>query len=273
LNDTIRTTAILMLLTSILTLFTALKGIFYSQMYMDLVLVGALSSFAAAGAVNQDLLSGLCGLVLFVLSLILLKSKNYKLLIIALGLVGYIFYGYAIYTFGVLLTPLYLVYIATFTLSVYCLIMGIASFSCREVVNQLRLGKGVRTAIGVFLFAMSTVLSLKWISDILLTRLQAQPELYLVAAMDLGVALPAIGVSAVMIAKNKGYGILLSGIALIKTFTLCLSVAIGTFIAPYFDLPADYDTFCFFTVLAVVSLVLTVIYIRGISVASPQECK
>lgn len=255
---------ILMLAASILTIITALIGVLYSDIYMDLVLQGQMSNFVAAGAINQDLLSIPCGVALFVLSIMNYKRRSYKLLVFALGLVGYIFYGYAVYTFGIMRTPLYLAYIAIFILSVYSLIMGLLSFNSKKVYAELGLSKHIGKTIGLFLIIMVSILSLKWVVDILQGNLQqTQPELYLIAAMDLGLALPAIGVAAVMLLRSKAYGILLSGIALVKIFTLCLSVAIGTFIAPYFDLKPDYSSFAFFSALALVSLVLKILYLRG----------
>lgn len=266
LNDRISIASVLMMLTSGLTLIAASAGVFHSTIYIDLIAEGRASNFAVAGAVNQDILSIPVALLLFALSAMVLRKRNYKLLIVALGLVAYILYGYAVYTFGMMVTPLYLAYIAIFALSVYSIIIGLLSFDSRKVAERLRLGRPIRVLIGVFFVLMTSVLSSKWISDILLNSFrQTQPELYIIAAMDLGVALPAIGVAAAMILAGQPYGVLLSGIALIKILTLCISVALGTFIAPHYGLPADYGTLAFFALLAVISLILKAIYIQGLS--------
>lgn len=266
-DNKVRSVTILMLIMSVLTLIAALTGLLYSGIYKDLLNGQTPSDFAVAGSVNQDLLAIPCSLALLVISILLLKKVRYKLYTVALGLVGYIFYGYAVYTFGPMVTPLYLIYISIFALSVYCLILGVLSFNSLVLSHKVKLRKGIRNTIGIFLLIMSAVMSIKWILDILLQNFsETQPELYLIAAMDLGVVLPACGVIAIMILKNKTYGIILSGIALIKVFTLCLSVAVGVFITPYFDLPVDYYTFSFFALLSAISLILIGLYLRRIEV-------
>lgn len=257
-DSKIRIVLILLIITSILTLIAALTGIFNNGIYKELLNGQTSSDFAVAGSVNQDLLAIPCSLALLVISILLFKKASYKLYIVSLGLVGYIFYGYAVYTFGPVVTPLYLIYIAIFALSVYCLILGILSFNRPELLKEIKLRKSIRNTIGLFLLIMTAVMSIKWISDIMLKSFNVtQPELYLIAGMDLGIVLPACGIIAIMILKNKAYGIILSGIALIKVFTLCLSVTVGTFIAPYFNLPVDYGTFYFFALLSAISLILS----------------
>ena len=260
----IKVVSLLMIVTSILTIIVACIGVVNSKIYKNLTNGEIASDFAVAGSVNQDLLSIVCGLLLFIFSCYLIRKSHFKLLVISLGLVGYIFYCYALYTFGIMQTPLYLAYIAIFVLSVYILIMGVLSLNSAEVVKRIWLKKRIRIAIGVFLILVSTFMSIKWISDILL--MQIQKDVSLIAAMDLGVVLPACLVFAIMIIKNKAYGIILSGVALVKVFSLCLSIALGTFIAPYFNLSPDYEAFAFFSALAVVSLLLFILYLKGIRV-------
>ncbi len=265
LNHNLKTTSILMIIISILTLITSIVGVFYDKIYLDLMEEGYLTSFAVAGSVNQDILSIICGFGLLAMALMLLKNSSYKLLITAMGLLGYIFYGYGVYTFGIMLTPFYLMYIIIFALSIYCFAFGFLSIDAKKIADKIKLSTGLGKSIGIFFVIMATVLSIKWIVDILTKSLsETQPELYLIAAMDLTFALPVICFAGIMLLRRKLYGILLSGIALIKIFTLCLSVAIGTFIAPRYDLAADYGTFYFFSLLTAISLTFMILYLREI---------
>jgi hypothetical protein len=254
-----------MFIISILTIIVSSIGIFYSKIYKDLVNTGKISEFVFVGSVNQDLLSLLNAVLLLIISSMLLKRNYYKLYILALGLVSYIFYSYSVYTFGGMLTPLYLIYIVIFTLSVYCLIIGGLSFNSKEIGKKLKMEKRIRNSIGIFLIVMVTIMSIKWVSDILSGSFKyIQPELYLIAAMDLGVVLPAYGVFAFMILKNNIYGVIFSGISLINIFTLCFSIVLGTFIAPHFGVPFDYTVLYFFSVLTIVSFIFITLYMTRI---------
>lgn len=228
---------------------------------------GEISEFVFAGSINQDLVSLLNAVLLSIISGILLKRNYYKLYILALGLVSYIFYSYSVYTFGGLLTPIYIIYIAIFTLPVYCLIIGVLSFDNKEICEKVRLEKRIRNFISIFLIVMVVIMSIKWVSDILLSSFKyTRPELYIITAMDLGVVLPAYGVFAFMILKNNIYGLIFSGISLINIFTLCFSIVLGTFIASLFGADFDYAGLYFFSVLTVVSFILITLYMKKIDV-------
>jgi len=123
-----RQTAIMTLIVSLLALFAGLSGLLNKNLYTEVFLAGTISKFLVSGSIAQDIISVPLGLLLAVLSLLFLKQPGYKTFIAILGLAGYFFYGYGLYTMQGQYTSIYLVYLAVFGLSLYSIIWGLISF-------------------------------------------------------------------------------------------------------------------------------------------------
>jgi hypothetical protein len=116
---------------------------------------------------------------------------------------------------------------AIFTLSIFGIIFGVAGFA-KEGVSKLILPKGVRGACVAFLSVLICVFLPMWsISMIPHIHSNTVPDFYAVFILDLCIFLPFFMAVIYMLIKDFKSVYVLLGIALIKTMTLVLSVAIG----------------------------------------------
>ncbi|MBC7958435.1 MAG: hypothetical protein H7X94_01085, partial [Vallitaleaceae bacterium] len=105
--------------------------------------------------------------------------------------------------------------------SIYGMIFGLMSLAKEE---DVLLPKKVLRWVGGFLTTILVLMGPLWILRMIPNILSNQPaETYGVFVMDLGIVFPAIGLITVMLFKNKAFGKILSGVALIKTCSLCLT--------------------------------------------------
>lgn len=263
-----RLTAVMTLMVSLLALFASLVGVFDPRLYHQALLAGSMSKFLVHGSVVQDLASILFGSALLLLSILNLRSLRKRRMpqpkpfIASLGLAAYFFYGYGLYVIQGGYTALYLVYMAIFGLSLYSLILGLTAF---DLGKPFRLPGWTRKAIAGFLLTILLVLVPVWLLRMAPDLARHVPgEVYGVFVLDLCVVFPALGIVAGKLLRKEAFGNVLAGVALVKTMTLCFSVALGEWLNldPRFGFRPQVDMIAIFTGLTVVSLVLSFGYFR-----------
>jgi len=184
-----------------------------------------------AGTISQDIVTVVSSFLMIVLIALYIKRKDVRVLISIVGLLSFYFYGYGTYVISALYTSAYLVYMLIFTLSILGLIVGISGFTS-ECVKSLYLPKWLRICGIVFLSMIILIFMSKWIADIIpYTRNHTVPDFYAIFILDLCIVLPLFIVIVYMLVKNMKFAYILLGIALLKTATLTLSVAVGSVVA------------------------------------------
>lgn len=254
-------TSILLMLTSLLALFASLTGILSSGTYRELIPAKAITEYLILGSVVQDIITVPVAIALFILSFVYIRGGDRRVLTAMAGLVSYIFYGYALFSIQGQYTSLYLIYLVIFGSSAFGLMFIVPKLirmSCRTEVSG-----GLRKGIAAFLLLILAVLAPVWI-------LRMQPDIanrapgeqYGVFVLDLAVVFPAFGIIAFNLIRNNAAIDLLTGAALVKVFTLCLSVGLGEFIKPSFGFPQDMAMTGIFITLTAVSAILSVLIFR-----------
>jgi hypothetical protein len=254
-------TSILLMLTSLLALFASLTGILSSGTYRELIPAKSITEYLILGSVVQDIITVPVAIALFILSLVYIRGGDRRVLTAMAGLVSYIFYGYALFSIQGQYTSLYLIYLVIFGSSAFGLMFIVPKLirmSCRTEVSG-----GLRKGIAAFLLLILAVLAPVWI-------LRMQPDIanrapgeqYGVFVLDLAVVFPAFGIIAFNLIRNNAAIDLLTGAALVKVFTLCLSVGLGEFIKPSFGFPQDMAMTGIFITLTAVSAILSVLIFR-----------
>ncbi len=253
----------MMLILSLLALFASLEGLLNKSIYTDVISTGVFSKALMPGTFSQDIISVLAALILALLSVIFLKRPDYKSFVIMLGLVGYFLYGYGLFVITGLYTSIYHVYMAIFTLSIYSLIWGLTSFE-PDQVKHYRLPGTLRISIGIFLIVIVLFFVPMWLAILTsYTAKHLRPEFYGVFVLDLCIVMPAFGIIAAKLLRNKPFGNILVGVALMKILTLCLSLAIGESVAPLYGASANYAMIAVYSALTIFSFVLIVSYLRN----------
>lgn len=254
-------TSILLMLTSLLALFASLTGILSSGTYRELIPAKSITEYLILGSVVQDIITVPVAIALFILSFVYIRGGDRRVLTAMAGLVSYIFYGYALFSIQGQYTSLYLIYLVIFGSSAFGLMFIVPKLirmSCRTEVSG-----GLRKGIAAFLLLILAVLAPVWI-------LRMQPDIanrapgeqYGVFVLDLAVVFPAFGIIAFNLIRNNAAIDLLTGAALVKVFTLCLSVGLGEFIKPSFGFPQDMAMTGIFITLTAVSAILSVLIFR-----------
>lgn len=256
-----RATAVMTLIISILAVYAATVGVLDKNIYNDLLQKGTISKTLLIGSVAQDIISIPLGLILAVLSIVFLKRRGYKSFIAILGLAWYFFYAYGLYVIQGGYTSIYLVYMVIFGLSIYSMIWGLLSFP-HELVAKIRLSRALRLSVGVFIIIILFILVPGWLLRITPDIARHIPgETYGVFILDLCIVFPALGQITVMLFKNKPFGNILAGVALIKTLTLCLSWSFSEWFSPiYGGFDIHYDMAVISSALTVISFILLIPY-------------
>ncbi len=259
--------AILTLLVSVMSLFTAVYTVSDNQIYHQVYEAGTISEFLIAGSLAQDMLVIPTSVIILFLSLFFLKRRNFKILISILGLIGYIFYAYGLYVIQGQYSSLYLLYLAIFGLSIYAMIYGLISFQSLSTA-RIELPAKLRIIIAVFLLLVIGILA-----PILLTQIGKDiaeftpSQTYAVYVLDLAIEFPAFVIVAIMLFKNTPFGNILAGIVLFKVLSVCLSVAFGEwYVAFYRNFDPDYGMLSMFAVLTVLSSLLLTAYFTRIRI-------
>jgi hypothetical protein len=213
-----------------------------------------------AGTISQDIIIIISSVIMAVLAVLYSKHKDMRVFISIIGLLGYHFYAYGIYVISVYYTSIYFIYMAIFTLSIFGIIIGVSGFA-REDVNKLRLPKGIRVASGAFLSLMACIFVPMWaISMIPYIQSHTVPDFYAVFILDLCFFLPFFIAVIYMLIKDYKSVYILLGIALLKTLTLVLTVAIGEISASAYGLELDMAMVGVYCGAFVVSLLLFIQY-------------
>ncbi|WP_209428302.1 hypothetical protein [Pararhodobacter sp. SW119] len=178
------------------------------------------------GAWSQDTISAPVALALLAVNARLRRGWAKGWLIWA-GLIGYLVYAYALYSFDRVMNPVWLLYVAVLSTSAF------AAFLFLRAVDPATLRPAARTpprriVAGLFglLVALFTAL---WLS-MLLPAMAARTPLpgQTIFVLDLGFALPLVGLTAWFLWRGHPVGDLLAIPMLMKAATLGISVFLGT---------------------------------------------
>ena len=182
---------------AILAAIAAAVGLFGSSIYRD-------AAFWSQQAQGIDLATLFLATPILVVSLFLLSRGWAPARALAIGVLLYFVYNYAIYTTSVAMNRLAGLYIATLGLSVWALVLIVTSVSTVSVtiVGSSAIGR----VIGIYLVLVVVLFGLLWLSQIASTTVSGVPPPDLtrsaipanpVYALDLAIFLPLAAVAAI----------------------------------------------------------------------------
>ncbi|MGE5623741.1 MAG: hypothetical protein ACM3UP_01815 [Methanocella sp.] len=253
------TNRLLWLATILLALLAATVGVINPGVYANLVRPNMIP-----GTVSQDVATIAVSLVAL-FYLVRLRGEDVGRQILLLGFMGYLWYAYGIWVIERMYNAFYLLYLAIFAFAFWSLAYGVASIR-RELLPKVRLVKPLRVASAGWALINPLIFYPLWISQLLpLMRIGQQAEhFYSIYILDLAFVMPAFLILAVLTAKNRGLGLLLTPALFVKGFAMLFSVALGGLLAPLYRQPGDMGQVWFYLSLAGVFLVLTVLHLRGL---------
>jgi hypothetical protein len=195
---------------------------------------------------GQDIVSLVIGLTLFVLSIT--KNNSINKIIIRLGSLVYIAYTYAYFSFGLLTTKLYILYLVVLSISFFLLILHVLELLKTDQVID---GKQyTNKAVSIYIFIVVGIVGVMDLKELLIrtviNRIQMNPQIVF-CVLDLSILFPAMVISAYLNIKRRLVGVILLGVFLVKTIVLMPALILsdllhfsnlGTFVDSTFDIIA-----------------------------------
>lgn len=245
-------------------LAAALIGVFVPGMY-EAVAPQAMMP----GILAQDYGSVVAALFLFAFALGA-SPRRPRLQIAAIGLLGYFFYAYGIYSIEQLYTPLYPLYMALFGFSFYGIVYGVASIRS-NALDLVRVPRRVRLVSVVFLLLNPLVFYPLWIA-MLVPLLQTGDRIewtFSIFVLDLCFIMPAFVIAAYFTAKERGLGLIATPALFVLGVMLLGPLALGEFLKPGYGLEVDSFGLGLFGALSLMFLGLAILFLTKLDLGGP----
>jgi hypothetical protein len=186
------------------------------------------------GALSQDVISVVAGVALCGLAL-RRRTTRPKEGLVALGLLGYLFYGYGIYVIERVYNVLYLGYLALFATAFWSLAFGAMSAG-RSLGPGAHLDRRTRRWSAAGSVLQPLIFYPLWISMLipLLARRDQIDSLYSIFILDLCFIMPAFLIVAVGTVTDRGAALVLAPVMFVLGAALILSLALGELVKPFF---------------------------------------
>lgn len=253
-----------------LSVVTALSGLLRPGHYAD-----------PAGLVElyrvQDLTILAVGVPVLAVGLLAAMRGSLRGRVVWLGGLAFMTYIWMSVGLQVSFNAFFLVYVALFSLSLFTLVGGLVTTDAGAVARSLRGRVSTRLYAG-FLAVIAVGLTVLWLSDIVPALLggtvplsvgEAGEQTLVSHFVDLSVVVPSIAVAAVGLLRERDWGYLLAGVALVLGGTLAAPIGLTTVVVATGDVLSVSPLQLAATVLPIlVAAVLAVTYVR--SMASPD---
>jgi hypothetical protein len=253
------------MLITFLVLFASSAGLFFKSTYARETTSYAIQS------VGQDI-ENIVAAAALLLMVYFISKGSVKAFLVWMGVLLALIYSYAIYAFAVHFNSLFLVYVAILGLSFYTLVGSLIHLHLEDLQPSFD-GNTKARPVGMFLLVVAILFYLQWLSEDIPALLMGKiPQSVLenglltnpVHVLDMGLVLPAMIITAVLLWRKKLIGytmaipmlvfIILTGIGILAIF-VTMSIK---------GMPTSLVVELLFATIIVVSLVLCILYAREV---------
>lgn len=255
----------LSIIDAFLVLLASGAGIFLKSIYAR-----ETPSWAVQG-IGQDIVNLVAVVVLFIAAYFVSKG-SVKAFLIWSGVLLYLLYGYIIYAFDVHFNSLFLIYVAILGLSFYALVGSVIHLHLDDFQSSFSATTKARL-VSVFFLVLGILFYVLWLREdipALVTGMipssltEVNVPTNAVHILDLGLFIPALLVTARLLWRRKLLGSLLAG-SLLVFCILMETVILSIFLAmSSIGISTSIGVEVFFAIIIVVSLLLSVLYIREV---------
>jgi hypothetical protein len=254
---------ILSLFVACLLVVSAISGLLFGQRGVYAANPATLPTF-----LTQDVITLLVGVPLLIASIWTARHGSVRGLLLWMGTLFYFAYVYSYTVLGTWLAPLYLMYVAIISMSVYSLIYILVSADADAVKARFSSRTPLRWA-GGFLMAISVLLGTMWVIKIVgytLSGTAPTPQEFVIFPLDLIIAFPALFWGGLWLWRRQPLGYVVGGIVLLKSaaegLTLVAQTAATLVMSGIGDalLPA-------YALVGFGGLALLIVYLHGVQVA------
>jgi hypothetical protein len=152
-------------------------------------------------------------------------------LLLWLGMIGFAIYNYAFYLLGAALNAFLPVYVVAVVLAATVLVLALSQIDASQIAHSVRPTAPVRLLGGSLVFiavGLASAWMALWAAYVFAGRpTPVEPEAFkLVAALDLSLMVPALGIGGVLLWRRRPWGLVVSAIASVQAalYLLVLSV-------------------------------------------------
>ena len=227
-------------------------------------------SWAVQG-IGQDIVNLVAVVVLFIVAYFVNK-ESIKAVLVWSGVLLYLIYAYVIYAFDVHFNRLVLVYVAILGLSFYALVSSVIHMYLDRLQASVSANTKAR-AVSVFFLVLGIVFYLLWLREDIPALLTGNIPPGVTAAnlptnpvhvLDVGLYLPAMIITALLLWRRKFLGYLLAGPLLVFSILTGTAILVIFLVMNSKGMPTSFGIEAFFVVIILVSLVLSVLFLREV---------
>ena len=232
---------------------------------------------AAAQAIPQDVVTLVVAIPLLLLALRLYRQRHVRGQLLLAGTLGYFLYTYTSMAFGASFNPLFLVYVALFSLSLFAFIVAMVTVDLAALPSYFT-PKLPRRGIAAFMFASAGFLVLMWLGRIVPALLTGAPPVGLesnttlfIQVMDLGLVVPLMVLAGLLLLRRHPLGYLLAAVGQLKfaTFGIALvAMIVGQWLA---GVPMTAAEVVIFPLLAGIAILMAFLLLRDLREDAPTR--
>jgi len=220
--------------------------------------------------IGTDIVTLLIGIPLLITGIVLSRKGTMRGQLLLTGALGYFLYTYGAMCFLTAFNPLFLVYVALFSLSLFGFILSIKNLDADEVMRHIS-DRFPRRVVATFFIIVAVFLSLAWLGLVASSSLTWTPPAGLesaitmvIQALDLGVIVPTSFITASLLIKKQAWGYALSSVLLLKILTMgaaLIAMIISMILA---GVEVDPVTSAIFVIICISGIILGIITLKNI---------
>jgi hypothetical protein len=247
----------------VLSVVTAGWGLLDPGIYLGLI-----APATRPGAFSQDFIAVVAGLVLCGLALRYTRVGP-RAELVALGLLGYLFYSYGIYAIERVYNLLYLNYLAIFGLAAWLLVLGAIDI-VRRTAHRATLPQPFRRISAGGALLQPLIFYPLWIGMLipLMVDHDQIDSLFSIFIIDLVFIMPAFLLVGVGLFFDRSWAIVLAPVMFVLGAVLIFSLALGELVKPAFGAPITMAGLAPPILLTVLFVGLAVLHLKRLSFES-----
>jgi hypothetical protein len=207
---------------------------------------------------GNDVVTLFIAVPVLVIAALLARRGSLRALLVWLGALWYMLYNYLFYLYGASLNRAFLLYTTLVTLSLFALILGLASLDIEEIGRKFHARTPVRPISIFMLFIpliMGVMVEIPQVMQMVFDG-QVHPDILkfdhptaVVHATDITLLFPAVIVGAVLLWKRRPWGYILTALLMFKGATYTLALVFMSYFAAQATGSGDpllpvYGVFC-----------------------------
>jgi hypothetical protein len=252
-------------LVACLVLIASSTGLFLKSIYARETMSWTVQAY------GQDIANIVAAATLFI-AVYFVNKESVKAFLVWIGILISLMYPYVIYAFDIHFNSLFLVYVAIVGLSFYTLLGSMIRINLNSLQPFFSANTKARP-VSVFLLLIALLFSLLWLSQDIPALLTGKiPQTITesglltnpVHVLDLGLYLPAMIITAILLWRGKLLGYIFAIPLLVFNILTGIGIVVAQFAASSQGLSASLGVELFIAVIVVVSLLLSVLFLREV---------